>query len=177
METLLFKWTVSKGKDTYGYNICSLWVNNKKLTSCNGGGYDMKGTVLGNWIAHRFKDEIVKLEIPWSVRNGKEIQEYYGLSFHNPNYDPGKAIIDGQTVAEREKTGKSIGLERYQAFHKASSKIPTEKHTVPILNGACGMSSMEHVLEALGYELRYIEENGNQSIYILVKAGGDAHES
>jgi len=34
IETIEIKWSVSKGRDTYGYNICSLWSWGKKLTSC-----------------------------------------------------------------------------------------------------------------------------------------------
>ena len=45
---LTFKWTVSRGRDSYGYNIVTLRVDGDKVSSCNGGGYDMKGTCLGN---------------------------------------------------------------------------------------------------------------------------------
>ena len=155
-EVLKFKWTISRARDSYGYNICSLNVNSEKVSSCNGGGYDMKGTALGNWMATRFKDELLKLD-----------KEFYGLTFHDPDYEPGKQIIDGETVEEREKAGKSIGLERYQAFHGASSKIPTDKHIIPLMDGACGMSSMERILKAVGYCLQFVDEGKNQSIYIL----------
>ena len=60
-KTLDFKWTVSRGQDTYGYNICSLWVDRFKVTSCNGGGYDMQGTCLGNYIANNYQDRLLKL--------------------------------------------------------------------------------------------------------------------
>jgi len=93
---LVFKWGVSRGRDTYGYRICSLLVDDTKVSMCNGGGYDMKGTCFGDWVAHKFKDELLKLEIPWGTRNGEKVQEYYGLTFHDPNYDPGKAVIDGK---------------------------------------------------------------------------------
>ena len=38
MMVLTFKWTVSKGRETYGHNICTLFVDGKKIASCNGGG-------------------------------------------------------------------------------------------------------------------------------------------
>ncbi len=163
-KTLKFKWTVSRGQNTYGYNICSLWVDGVKVSSCNGGGYDMEGTALGNWMETAFKDELVKLDIPMNTRNGEEVQEYYGLSFHNPNFDPGKAIVDGETVEERERSGKSVGLERYQAFHFAGSKVPTDVHTIPMLDGACGKSCMEKVLNAIGYKLEHIDSGRNHTI-------------
>ena len=156
--TLKFKWTVSKARDSYGYNICSLWIHGKKVSSCNGGGYDMKGTALGNWVEREFEKELLKLT-----------KEFYGLSFHDPNYDPGKAIVENQTVEEREKEGKSIGLERYQAFHSASSKIPTEKHIIPLIDGACGFSSVEDILNATGYQLKFIDQDNSTSIYLLTE--------
>lgn len=55
---LEFRWTTSRGRDTYGYNICALYVDGVKVSSCNGGGYDMEGTALGNWIARRFAAEL-----------------------------------------------------------------------------------------------------------------------
>ena len=61
--SLKYKWTTSKAKDTYGYNICTLLVNGVKKGRCNGGGYDMQGTSLGNWIENEFnKDEANKLK-------------------------------------------------------------------------------------------------------------------
>jgi hypothetical protein len=39
MKTLKFKYTTSKGRDSYGYNICSLWVDGEKVSSTCGGGY------------------------------------------------------------------------------------------------------------------------------------------
>ena len=30
MQALKFKYTTSKGRDSYGYNICSLWVDGEK---------------------------------------------------------------------------------------------------------------------------------------------------
>lgn len=178
-KTLIFRWSVSRGQDSYGYNICSLWVDRRKVSSTCGGGYDMKGTALGNWMQHRFKAELLTLEIPMNRRNSEDIQEYYGLTFHDPNFDPGKAVVDhppvfgkeedkGKTVAELEKEGKSLGLERYQQFHKASSRVPTARHIIPLLDGACGFSSMEIILKALGYRLKFISESRNESTYLLL---------
>lgn len=81
--TLEFKWGTSRGRDTYGYGICSLYVNGTKLESCNGGNYDMQGTVLGHWIAKAYADRLVKLNIPMSRRNGEPVREYYGLSYYD----------------------------------------------------------------------------------------------
>ena len=127
----------------------------------------MKGTALGNWMQHALEKDLVKLKIPRGTRNGEPVQEYYGMTFHDPDYNPGKAMIDGKTVDQREKEGVSLGLERYQAFHRASSTVPTKRHRIPLLNGACGFSSMERILNAAGYKLKYISGNKNTSTYLL----------
>ena len=153
---LSFKWTVSRGRDTYGYNVVTLKADGKKVAQCNGGGYDMTGTCLGNWVANHFKDELLKFKT-----------EFYGLTFHNPNYDPGSKIIEGQTVEEREKEGKSVGLERYQSFYSASSKLPTKLHTIPMIDGACGFSSVEQILKELGYYLENVNYKNSSQEYVL----------
>ena len=166
---LVFKWTVSKGRNSYGYNICTLFVDGKKHNACNGGGYDLQGTCFGNWVAREFEKELLKLKIPWINHCGNEVQEYYGLTFHNPNFDPGKVEIDGMTIEEREEKDLSLGLERYQAFYGASSKVPTEKHVIPLIDGACGFSSVEMILNAVEYKIKYIHENRNEKIYLITK--------
>ena len=163
-KTLEFKWTVSRGRDTYGYNICTLYVDGVKVSRCNGGGYDMEGTCLGDWMAHAFKDELLKLT-----------EKFYGLTFHDPTYNPGKAVREGETIEDREKAGKSLGLERYQESYSASSPIPTEKHVIPLLDGACGISSMETILRKLGYGLAYVPvKSKSLTIRRLYKRGPEA---
>lgn len=68
-KTLEFKWGVSRGRDTYGYTICSLYVDGRKVASCNGGGYDMKGTSFGHYLERAYADRLLKLN-----------SEFYGLS-------------------------------------------------------------------------------------------------
>ena len=152
MKALKFKYTTSKGRDSYGYNICSLWVDGEKQASTCGGGYDMKGTALGNWMARKFEKELLKFN-----------KSFYGLTFHDPNWQPSKEVID------KEKKGLSLGLERYQDFYKQSSKLPTEKHTIPQLDGACGFESMISILNNMNYYLKYIDGDNNTSTYILDK--------
>lgn len=239
-----FKWTVSRGRDTYGYNIVTLRVDGQKVSSCNGGGYDMKGTALGNWVARAFSAELLRLkpaqmpaqshwqpertrhcagacldayterytdaiandqpladveplpklsEDTWECptcqgqtrqsRDGKTIDDgryFYGLTYHDPTYDPGKAVIGkdcndrtfsgkskGKTVEQAEADGDTVGLERYQAFYSASSKHPTKRHNVPLIDGACGFSSVEKILKAIGYGLEYVKGGKNDAVYIL----------
>jgi len=180
-KTLEFKWGVSRGRDTMGDNICSLYVDGEKVSSCNGGGYDMRGTSLGHYIERAFAQRLIKLEIPMNRRNGQDIQEYYGLTFHDPGFDPGKAIIgqdctdrtfsgksEGKTVEQAEKDGDTAGLERYQAFYSASSKTPDEKHRIPLIDGACGMSSVEKIMNAINLSLEFVTQRGKLSVYRLI---------
>lgn len=176
---LEFKWTVSRGRNSYGYNICTLYVDRGKRASCNGGGYDMKGTSLGHWIAGEFRNELISEEFKAKCESGaynydKNGLGFYGLSYHDPCYDPGKAEIDGKTVEEREKAGDSLGLERYQSFYKASTKVPDDNHFIPMIDGACGFSTVERILKALGYELEYITggRKSKNDIYKLRKREG-----
>lgn len=52
------RWSISKGRETYGYNICSLWYSGIKVASTNGGGYDMQSTVISNFINLYFQDRL-----------------------------------------------------------------------------------------------------------------------
>lgn len=182
-KQLHFKWTVSRGRDTYGYNICTLLVDGYKVAKCNGGGYDMQGTCLGDWLARAFPDRLNKLKIPMNRRNGEDVQEYYGLTYHDPTFDPGNAIPDhpglfenkphlkGKTVKELEAMGESLGLDRYQQFYKASSPFPTERHTVPLIDGACGFSSVERIANAIGITLQWNPESNrykNHTYYTAI---------
>jgi len=168
-KTLEFRFSESRGKGTWGYNICSLYVDGRKVSSCKGGGYDMQGESLGDWVAREYADRLLTLKDSC----------FYGLTFHNPNYDPGKAKIgsdchdrtlagaEGETVEQAEKNGKSFGLERYQAFHSASSKFPTRVHRRPLIHGACGMESVREIMQAIKLEMEYITKSSNATIYRL----------
>lgn len=56
---LVLSWSVSKGRDTYGYNICRLDDrNNGKRYRTIGGGYDMIGTVFGEWLQENYQEKL-----------------------------------------------------------------------------------------------------------------------
>jgi hypothetical protein len=153
---LKFRWTVSRARDTYGYNVCTLYVDGKKAARCSGGGYDMEGTVLGLWIASRFRHQLCE-----SIKT-----PMYGLTFHDPDFNPAKAQVPGtgETVEAREAAGESFGLERYQAIFRASSPVPTPAHRVPYLDGACGKQCMVQVLKAIDGEYQTLHSDKHQSI-------------
>ena len=123
---LTFKWTISRGRYTYGYNICTLYVDGYKVSSCHGGGYDMAGTCLGEWMKLAFRNYLKRL-------NPKD---FYGLSF----YKPGK---------------------RYRPLKHWRPGCITR------LNGACGFSSMESILQAFGLYLTYPDRKSRDRVYTL----------
>jgi len=237
--TIAIKWGTSRGRDSYGYTTCSLYEDGRKIAACNGGGYDMRGTVAGDWVTARLAPALRKIkpdtmpehshwegerarvcvgdcleqfqdlrmrmieaetgaevfqpklgEDCWECprckgntnasRDGKRVNDgryFYGLTFHDPNYDASKAQIgrdcsdrtlakagsEGKTVAEAESAGVSFGLERLQATYKASSKIPTRRHKVPSIDGACGLSCVESILAAIGLRLERLDQNNRRS--------------
>lgn len=188
-ESLTIRWGTSRGRDTWGYTTCSLRNHRgQRLAACNGGGYDMRGTVIGHWIAATFPRELCKLKpADFPMKHGRypaedDHRELYGLTYHDPNYDPGKAVIgegcqdrtlggaEGQTVAEAEAANKSFGLERYQAIYRASSPVPTARHTVPSIDGGCGISSVLDILRAIGLTLRKVADTKRLDVYIIDRA-------
>lgn len=72
---LLLRLGTSRGQETYGYITCSLRnaYDMKRLAYCNGGGYDMVGTVFGLWMEKEFQQDL--LAIPES-----EYPDLYGMS-------------------------------------------------------------------------------------------------
>jgi len=139
---LMFKWSVSKGRDTYGYNICSLYVDGKKMYSCNGGGYDMTGTCLADWIKDAFTEELKTIK---SNRGGDDKCGFYGLSFF---------------TIPRE-SGEKSGPVQYHQTHQEGDSIS--------LDGACGFTSMERILDQFGYHLFHASWTSKQDVYVVMK--------
>jgi len=242
-RVLTVKWGVSRGQTSYGYTLCSAWADGTRVAACNGGGYDMWGTVLGGWASREYADRLRALKpqdmpeqshwepaekpsrycenercgqskregpvIPagrveaWiggadadtdrSAQNcpgcgewtrltpgeGRRVDDgraFYGLTFHDPDYDPGRAALKdptvfgakaGETIAEAEARGVSFGLERLREVYRASSKHATERHTVPSIDGACGVSSVERILQAIGITLEQIEHTSKRDVYLV----------
>ena len=125
--SLHFIWSVSRGRDTYGYNVVTLRTGfrREKIASTCGGGYDMKGTVLADFIKFHFADELKRLNAA----------EFYGLSFWNPE------------------------TRKYHKFYRQGDKIS--------LDGACGFSCIERILNKIGFSLRFIGESRNETTYTV----------
>ena len=144
-KTLEFRWTVSRGRDTYGYNICSLWIDGVKVASCNGGGYDMQGTVLGEWL-HRYFPYKLKT-LPTNYGSGDDNKGFYGLSFYTTVHQEG-------------------GYKRHHKYEQGDTMT---------LDGACGIESMKKIAEAIGIKLKYVMGNKNLTVYTAEWADDEQH--
>lgn len=147
-------WTVSTKRETEGYNVATLYIGNKRVASCNGGGYDMNATVFGSWLEETFADRLNLLDLSSTSRRGSRGGKgFYGLTYNDPDFDPGKVLIGDTDIDTLEAKGISLGLDRIQAEAQAASDVPTPSHRVPSIDGACGMSSVDAIAEAIGLSI------------------------
>ena len=133
MNTLLtFKWSISRGRDTYGYNICTVRdTQREKSFRCNGGGYDMQGTSFGNWLQDTYQEKLV------AIKN-----KAHSIVDDNGYHDQKDGTLYGMTYRARDNS--------------------------VFLDGACGLSSMQRIAQAIGlsYESIYSRRGHLEAIYI-----------
>lgn len=86
---LNFKWGISRGRDTYGYNICSCYIDGYKVGTCNGGGYDMQGSSVSEFLNNAFSEELLLLS------KRREEGEFYGLNYYKTEDGNEKAYTSG----------------------------------------------------------------------------------
>lgn len=116
------KWTVSRGQDTYGYNICSLWSHGCKVATCMGGGYDMLGTSLGNYLESAYQKELQaafiarQADATTYARQSLQLPSYYGMHMA----PDGKVHLDGGCgFSAMEKIATELlGLEYDRSINK-----------------------------------------------------------
>ncbi len=108
METkkAILKWSISRARDTYGYNVVTLidCDTGKKYRAC-GGGYDMTGTVFADWIEDVYQNElrsISDLAQSMAFYDGKDFigREHlhgglYGMTTIRNTQAPDKVSLDG----------------------------------------------------------------------------------
>lgn len=114
---LSLSWSVSRGRETYGYNICRLDDRNEgQRYKCMGGGYDMVGTVFAQWLCANYQIELCNLNIKanrfYSKSEGHQPNPngvYYGMTYY---VDENRIHIDGACGLECVmKIAADIGLE------------------------------------------------------------------
>ena len=121
MEYLAIKWTVSRARDTYGWNICTLTDTRGRKARCNGGGYDMVGTVVADWLQDWHQSELLTIHEragrfyrngSFESRNESE-SGLYGMTYlQNDDDASGRVVIDGACGIESvRRIARAIGLE------------------------------------------------------------------
>lgn len=116
---LSLSWSTSRGRDTYGYNICRLDARNEesKRYKCMGGGYDMIGTVFGNWLADTYQTELLALKdranysrfIDGGYTPANREDSLYGMAYLEKE---NRISLDGACGLEcMIRIAKEIGLE------------------------------------------------------------------
>ena len=163
---LLFKWTTSRGRDSYGYNICSLWVRQIKEASTCGGGYDMKGTALGYFLQKRYQDRLLKLH----RRAGSRVSV---APEGSPAAKAGKAYKQLTTKARNkfrpiwDNHGELYGM---RAYYKRGESKPYKID----LDGGCGFESIRRIGRAVGLSFSYQYENANETVYLMTDKRAEA---
>lgn len=121
-------WSVSKARDSYGYNrVTALDLETGKKYVTVGGGYDMVGTVIANLIEDKFQDKLKNLN-PYYIFSTAEGVKLVGGGFY------------GLTL------------------------IKDKNHMV--INGACGLSAVEHIIEAIGLKLKTVAKLNSRGQHV-----------
>lgn len=104
IRNLSLKWTVSRGRDTYGYNIVTLTDQSTgKKYRTDGGNYDMQGVVFSRWMDDNYRERYKSLDA----------SSYYGLFVGSD----GHMYTDGACGLNcMERIAEAIGLD-YQAVY------------------------------------------------------------
>ena len=124
---LSISWSISRGRDTYGYNICRLDDNQTgKRYRCMGGGYDMIGTVFGQWLEEQYQERLQALvatlplfDCEYSVPGYRQSKELYGLTIRLDN----TVSLDGACGIDCMRTiAKALGLDvQWQGNRKGNT--------------------------------------------------------
>ena len=95
IENVQIKHSISRGRDTYGYNIITAVCNGKSYRTL-GGGYDMIGTVLGVWFDTEHQGDLTALVTTLKLEHyvgtiKRPAGTFYGLFIRGDN----SVYIDG----------------------------------------------------------------------------------
>lgn len=114
---LSVKWSTSRARDTYGYAIVKLIDEDKgEKYRATGGGYDMVGTVFGDWLFSNYKEELT-IKVRELFNNNNQIP--YGVTHKNGEL----RYIDGACGLQcMENLAELIGLTVEREYHKRELK-------------------------------------------------------
>lgn len=83
-KLLMVKRTISKARDTKGYNVVTIWDGNTRYKAI-GGGYDMLGTAFAKWlwVHYRQRIEATLKYINYDVPECEREQGFCGYFYKN----------------------------------------------------------------------------------------------
>jgi len=127
---LALSWSTSRGAETYGYNICRLDDRaTDKRYKCLGGGYDMVGTVFGDWLQDQYQARLLTI----------------GARAHS---------VWKRTGLSAERGGEPPADSLYGMAAEFKANDPPDQLNKVSLDGACGIGSMIRIAEAIGLEVQ-----------------------
>lgn len=124
---LVLSWSVSKGRDTYGYNICRLDDrNNGQRYRTIGGGYDMIGTVFGEWLQENYQEKLQEIKArshyitdEKGTGSNPRSDRLYGMRWKTDN----TVSLDGACGIESMiRIAEAIGLEVERDYIKKGKR-------------------------------------------------------
>ena len=139
---LVLSWSISRGRDTSGYNICRLdSCNTGKRYRTMGGGYDMVGAALGEWLTREHQDELRTI----AHRAGSYYSKAEGYKSHRTLDDmrPDPAYLYGMT---RDNDTGAVSID-----------------------GACGVGSVRAIAEAIGIFLESFHDRNGRTLGFIVR--------
>jgi hypothetical protein len=144
IHVLKLKWTISRGRDTYGYTLASLkdTKTGKFYRTC-GGGYDMRGTVLGEWLNDVFKEELKTIAPKAMARFSKKTGLVHAERPQNGYYD--RDMVFYGTYAYYDDLGN---LEKV------------------VIDGSCGESEVLALAKEIGLD---VEQRRDLGMYFIEK--------
>ena len=130
IKSLTVKWSVSKAQNTYSYNICTV-INddNGERFKCLGGGYDMLGTSLANFIEKEYQAELMQNSgkayslqgYPENIQDASK-QGFYGMTAHYQNGLVTHITLDGasgiNSIERIIKEVLGLTLERKYSYDR-----------------------------------------------------------
>jgi hypothetical protein len=145
MQTLTLSWSTSRGVNTYGWNICRLddKATGKRYRTC-GGGYDMVGTVLGQWLTDAHQDRLREI--------GDKAGSYYSKAGgYKSHRVPSSSLPFG-----RPDPAYFYGMTRNDDTGRVS------------LDGACGVETVLSVALAIGLNISRVGDKKGRTVAFLV---------
>lgn len=124
---LTLKWSVSRARDTEGYNIRTLVDDaTGKRYRCNGGGYDMTGTVFAEWLTDVHQERLLAIaDQAHAVYNGADRTDrvqnergLYGMTYY-PGGSPHYVHLDGGCgIESMVRIAKAAGLDVQRVYDR-----------------------------------------------------------